>query len=737
MNARAGRISKLARTLGCVFLLTTLTVQAADWQVAEAPVRFSLRLVDSPTHSEAGYLVRIPDGGLLSSPFPRTQVVTPTGKSVESYVLWHGPETGLWIVFADPGRKAKRVDVYVSPSRRLETWTPSTGLRPSPLLVADPTRNNLSDAKRLAELGKIDPRVHVTPMAGIRRAPLSVGGDQSGRPRPTSFYLHAYVATIDPGRTWISPFFQEGENEVLINGETLKAKKRTDKWGGTGQWFDLEKGLHRIEMFTASKERGSYGEGKFRGHTYLTWKTPNMSADELGGRQSPDQPDPGTPRWETRIIEDKEIVRSGQCEIESVTARDGGPIAAFSIRPGPNFWFEGEDPLAVYTFEAMREGNPDDTEYVWSFEQGARTRGPSTTWLVPGGREHRVALTAMSAKGKSTCAVPFFGYSTVATSLDNHHHRRAFRLAMQTVLEAYPVQPDPCANWGDAYWKNLLRTAEYGKGYPLLRNLFGQRMTTAAKKLSPEDRRLLEDIFLDVAPRIDPAQALNVIAAFYQAAPDGARRAELEIREAEVFLIYLDQSQKAGELLARIARQRSEQAELAKIRLGDLYFQRGELNKATRLYADVQQRVRHERNAKPRPGERGVESWKVGAVKDAAHSANVARLIEESEFLAARQALDSWERNFPLSKISEDFVLQEARLYMALTDWKRARWLLEPYCRQVDASSFLPDSAKALLRCMKGMKEPAETLSETAVMLKKRLEFHPVAQDLEAYIEKE
>lgn len=720
--------------LSLLLLGSGVIATAADWQIDQAPVRFSFRLTSAPSHDEAGYLVHIPDGGILPGPYPHTDVVTEGGKSVESYILWHGVEAGLWVVLADPGQE-KMVDVYVSAAKTLQTWKPATGLRPSPLLVIDASESSLRQAHRFARMGNVGAKVHVQAKAGIRVAPLSIGGDDSGRPRPTSFYLHTYVDTTDPGKTWMAPFFQEGQNEVQVDGEKLVSAKRVDKWGGTGQWVDLDKGLHRVEMFSASKKSGPYNAESFKGHAYLTWKTPTMPASELGGTRKANQPDPGTPEWAARVIQEDEIVRSGKTRLVAATAKNGGPLAVFTMTASQNFWFEGEESLGIYTFQALEQGNPENTTYTWTFEHGAKTRGSEIKWLVPSQRERRVTLTAVSGNRKSTCSFAYVGFPTETdTSLESAFDRREFRYAMQTVLMAYPSKPDPCMKWGDAYWNNLIRTAEYGKGYPLLENLLGKRWRTAAAKLSPKDLRLLEEIFLDVVPRVNSARALKWVQAFSSFASSADRKAELKIREAEIHLIYLDQPEEAEKLLASVIRRGGEVGECALVRLGDFQLQQGELNKAAQIYADVQKRVRHKRQGETRSGDGNVASWKLGAIKDVAHSKNVASLIEAGEYLKAREALDRWERDFPISKISEDLILREAELYMELGDWKRARWLLEPYCRQVDASSYLPDSALALLQCMEKMKEPKDAIEETIAFLKKRLEFHPVAVELEDFM---
>ena len=73
--------------------------------------------------------------------------------------------------------------------------------------AANASRNGIENAEfRVADLGKIDGSVHARDHYGVKRAPFSIGGDLSGRPKPGSFYLLTHVNVTDPGRTWIAPF---------------------------------------------------------------------------------------------------------------------------------------------------------------------------------------------------------------------------------------------------------------------------------------------------------------------------------------------------------------------------------------------------------------------------------------------------------------------------------------------------------------------------------------------------
>lgn len=743
--------------------------RAEAWPVPEAPVRFRLRLANRPTHASAGYFAQLPDGGILPGPYPATQVVTENGASLDSYLLWHNRDSGLGLVFTDPGPGADMVYVYVAGSKRLRLWRPETGLTPSAILCADPTTGTLGAARELAQLGRVGPTVHYRNKAGIRRAPLSIGGDDSGRPRPCSFYLLAHLVTTDPGKTWIAPFVLDGDSEVRVDGELLKPRKRIDKWGGTGQWFDLAEGIHRLEVMQTAGGSGGFDTRQTGGLMYLTWRTPSATPRELGGVRSDKVPMSGTSRQETRVLRDSEIARSGRCTFEYAEAQDGGPVACVQLKATHNFWFGEEDPLVAYELRAITGGDPDDTVYTWGLPDAGKASGKALTWLFPGFRENRLTLTAVSGGRRSQCVYPFYGFTTAHTDLNHPLDRRAFRAACYNMVEAYPAQPDPTAGWGPSYWNNLFRTLDFGKGYPLLRNLFSVRGRTLQGKLTQDQLMVLQDIFLDTAARMDSDEALRWIKTFHDAAPAPDRRGRLKIREAEIHLYYRDDADAAERVLRGLARGIGETAEGAKIRLGDLALLRGDLNLATSFYADVQNRVRRDRNAgatpldelvgedlivtpdgaraklEPAAAQAGsapalqgpAANWKRGVLLDVSIAENVGHLIARGYLLEAQRALAAWERTSPLSKITGDYIINESRLYMEIEDWQRARPMLEAYCNIVDASSFLPDAARALVKCMEAMNVPDDEMKAYAEKLRERLEFHPVAKELDLILEKE
>ena len=742
-----------AAWVGLVLLLPVLRLHAAgEWQVPDAALRYTLDLDRNPTHPTAGYYVDLPDGGLLHGNTPVTIVMTEEGKVLPSYLLWHNPENGFSIVFADPGKQVRAVNVYLQSVHLSQLWRPESGLTPSALLCASAGRDNIHTAQALAKFGHVDSTVHARNEAGIPKAPFSIGGDPTGRPRPGSFYLLSYVEAATAGKYWIAPFTRTGQSEILIDGTKLVSKERSKQWGGNGAYIELAKGLHRVEVFQTAPGTGPYSSNLADGGLmYLTWRPPG---EQIKGAES-------------RVLKNSEIVRSGDCTITAVEARNGAPVAVAITKPGLCYWFENEEPLIIYELRPLNAGQPAGTTWTWNLPDGSTVEGAKVQWLLPGFRESKVKLTAKSSQGISSSTLTVFGFSTLTTSLEKPDHRESFRSVLASMLQAYPRNPDPVAEWSEAWWNNLLRTVEGGEGYPLLLRLFTDHFDATRKKLAPGQLATLEDLFLDLTQRQNPREALQWLQKFQPGTLTSPRQNELKLREGDLQMYYLGDRKQAEKIFTALTGLSGDYGERARIRLGDLAFIEGDLNKATSLYADVQNRARSRRNSVPalpgglvanqlvqggpaRPSAPdlrssplvfqnpsktpGAPNQKGGALQEVSLSENVRSLTEDNFLLEARQALLTWETEFPLSKISGDYVIRESELYIKTQDWKRARPMLEAYCREIDASSFLPDAASMLIACVNGAKEPPSSIREIIEKVKGRLKYHPVASQLDKFL---
>ena len=710
---------------------------AGEWQVADSLLRYKLDLLRKPSHSSAGYLALLPDGGVLRGNKPATTVVTEDGKVLASYVLWQNTENGFAVVFAAPEGEAKSVSVYIHTGAAARVWNPRTGLTPGPILCVSPGRDTLVAAQAMAGLGRVEGNVHWFENPGHRLSPFSISGDITGRFKPAAFYQLSYVDAPAAGEYWMAPLFHTGQGELRVDGVKVEVREKSKKWAGSGASLRLAKGLHRVEVLQTAPGSGPYSSAMM----YLTWRTPN---EQLKNEKND----------EARILKASEIARSGSCKLAAVESREGAPQAAARITPDLPYWFGDEEPLVLMDFKALSAEQSPDTKVSWTFPEGATIEGEHVKWLVPGFREGRVKLTVKSGKSVSSATLPYFGFSTQRASLERPEHREAFRETLGEMLSVFPKGSETVAAWSDAWWNNIFRTVEGGEGEKLLGQLFGAQFESVKKRLAPAQMVILEDVFLDATVRGHPEENLNWLKRFFNGTSDIGRQNDLRFREGELFMYYLNDRKRAEHLFTMLAPARNEIGERAKIRLGDLALLGGDLNKATSFYADVQNRARTARNISASTtgalvtkqllsgGSAGAStvatttppSLKGGALQEVSLAENVRTLTESGFLLEALRALEAWETEFPLSKISGDFILRESNVYMKMKDWKHARPMLEAYCREIDTSSHLPDAVSALIQCVQSSQADPSPIRDLVGKVRDRLKFHPVAAQLDKFL---
>ena len=96
------------------------------------------------------------------------------------------------------------------------------------------------------------------------------------------------------------------------------------------------------------------------------------------------------------------------------------------------------------------------------------TKARTADFLLAGGKEFKVTLTAMAGNRRSEAVQPVYAYSFKQSSLNSASSLMGYRKALQEMLAAYPANRDPTIAWTPAHWNNLFRTLELGKGYYLL-----------------------------------------------------------------------------------------------------------------------------------------------------------------------------------------------------------------------------------------------------------------------------
>jgi len=748
--------------VGLIASVLAIRVQAAapeGWAVKDATIRFVVDLTQDPSHPGAGYFVTIPDGGILPGPAPEPQVFDETGKPLANGVLWHCPDTGCGLVFQAP-KTGRSAVIYFSGSKRLKLWTPESGVTPSAILCEIHGTTSQKAARLLGELGPVGVKVRYSNQgwsAGTwqnERIPLAM---KDWRPGGTAMYLLAHVNVTDPGPTWVAPVSRAGQMDIVIDGRPVGLAKINEKRGGVGATVNLSAGLHKVELYGYNNV-----EGGAIGPMMFTWRTPKSTVAELGGARASDVRYPGTPMFESRLLKDAEVVKSGECGIREIQVREGGPVACFEVSPENVFWFEGEEVLIQCGLKARTAGNPAGTKYSWSFDTapGALAPGAEVSWLFKGGIYCGVTLVAEAEGKRSSTHIVFYPHSSVKSSINSSETRKAFRLACLTQLKATPDNADPVAGWDATMWNNFFRVLELQSNNPLVEYLVTHQWNFFRKKLDADRKSLLEDLFLFSMGGRKPEEAIQWAEDFSRDAPGSTRSVILQLKRAEILMYYRNDLDGARKIISPLLVMSGEAGEWARIRMGDLEFLSGKINEATQRYGDVQSRskgggagevpvvmpklresspsgpIKASEFAKlkaPKKAEikkkedieapSNVASWKLAAIRDVAASENVGNLIEQEFYLEAFQALKTWERSFPLTKITGDFLLREAKLYIALKDYKRARAILTAYCDQIDTSNFLPEAMNMIKNCMIFMNEPEAEVAKYEKEIRKRTQF--------------
>ncbi|MDD4870386.1 MAG: hypothetical protein PHR77_07480, partial [Kiritimatiellae bacterium] len=696
------------------------------------------------------------DGGILPTPFPATQVVTEEGKPLASYVLWQNRGYGTGVIFEDP-TVGSNVYVYVTAADALKLWNPQTGLRPSMFLCAEAGTESLAAASNLGKLGVTGPNMYFQKY-GTSTTPFGMReGDPQGRQSPICYYLLAYIITTDPGRTLIAVTTKNGQCQVRIDGSLINPQRISSKSGGLGQWIDLSKGLHKVDVVSSVGLKGT-GEAKEQWSVWwLGWRTPHTTPEQLGGVRPKDLASPGTPMWESHVLLPEEIVRTGSCKIREISSKDGGPVAVVQMEATENFWFGDEPPIITYDLSAVTAGNPEKTQYTWKFGDAAKITEPKISWFFRGGNQN-VTLTAVAGGKQSSCTVPFYAFSGTRSSMDSAFTKENFRKACYFTMKAYPAEVDPTALWSKTMFNFFYDSQEFGKGSELLDEILTKRWNFFVKKIPIEKQVMLEDIFFNWIAQNDADKAIRWLKTQETASPSADRRNSLKIMQAEVLMYQKGNFKEARKILEPITKGTDDSAAVANIRLGDIAFLERNMNDANNYWGLVQGTVRMTKGDIKGEGteikwddgsggkkKRGapvdnsqaftsaaiknekVDAWKKTAVVDTSKALAVQTLVTQGFLMEAFQEMRRWERTMPMSKISSDYIIQEANFYLAIGNTKRARKMLEAYCENVDVAGYVAAATETILNCMLKDKEPDKVLKQFCDDTRKRFQFHPLA----------
>lgn len=724
---RLGRLSLLGALL-CLPAFRGNAQQAKanppeGWLVPDAALRVDFDVVSRPLHAESGVLLRLPDGGLLPAGEVATDVRDDAGARLDHHVLWRNPAEGLLLACAVPPASSSRIGVYL---KRAPAMAPSrkaaTSLRPGLLLCTKTGNASLDAARKLA--GPTPPgagtRMGQVPYLGHRENPFGPDDDYS------TWYSGWFLLDA-PETLYFGTVSDEG-SELQIDGRTVASwpglhTRDEGAQGQHGKAVSLEAGWHRIDYF--------HFEATGPQEMMAVWKRAKS------GSELPEQ------------IPPEAFLQSGTARLAGIHLRDGRRAAAIegTSQAADYLWF-GEEPVQRHLLRADAGDHAKDLAFAWDFGDGRIVHGPSCEWLVVGEKPVPVALVASNAHGLARVSAPLYsGTPPPAANALAPGGRLAYRRAFLQRVESAPAGKDPGAGWPADLWNLLAIVLEPYKGGPILQPLF-ERGGKTLRALPADDRRILEDRYVEsLRARKDPAALLAALDTLARDERETNRKFHWREERVAALLFEADDIPAARREAAALRRDTTLPAlvDLALVRQGDVERFAGDAGAARRFYTEAHDRIRSRvkpSSATVRPGggtaAQGrrtslvplssrvrIDPWKAQAVRDATYMATIRDHLAQDAAEEAMEELRRWEIESPLSKLSGDYPLAEARLYAHLGDDRRAIATLRAYRRLAEMGPALPDILELELDCLERQRRTDEA-RELAKEIVERLPGHPL-----------
>lgn len=733
------------RVLGSVFTLSVLLAwvslaqQPESWAVAAAAVRVEITVRQAPDHPDLGVIAKIPNGGLLPGKFHQVEVRDAEGKVLESIIAADSFSDGLAVCFAAPP-EGSRAFIYITPLGSPPPKPANSRLIPSTLFFTKNGRASLDIAKRMAR--------DYPPAQGANFDLWSFGIGSMVNPFGpdddfSTWIVSAFVLEKRE-RIYFCTISDEG-SEFAINGKTIHSwpgihTRHAGAKGQRGDWVTLEPGVHRIDYFHFEKS----GPQEIN----LCWKRPGMETKD------------GLPEHVTGVS------RSGVASIRAIDFKDGrkgGMIEGSNDRLG-YFWV-GEKPLVRFALSYSGVAATEKQQVYWEIPPNKRTAEPRIDWLVSGDPDlisYPVTLAVSNAAGIARTTVNLRCFWTPpALSLDTQEDRLRMRHAFYSMLRAVPAPHDPCGDWSNDHWGLLEELLEPYRAGPILLEIFNRAFDTLQKR-PPAQRWAFEDRFVE-ALRLQRNDKLLLewIAKLEKNEKNNARKFRWKDEGVCALLFDVGDLDKAQHEMVFLKESAigQDQTQVAALRAGDLERAMGNGDAALKHYRDAQERYRSSNKtgvaggrlsyigarkkesttnsvAKAKRGglqslssQRKIDDWKVYTVHDASMYTTIMSFLQQDALPEAFQKLADWESESPISKLAGDYPMAEARVYMAVEDYRRAINALAAYRKNVTMSAQLADAMKLEIDCRRRVNDLV-TIKEIAAEFLKSFPGHPYEAEM-------
>ncbi len=714
---------------------------ATSWRVPGASIRVDVRIQNPPDHPDLGVFVKIPDGGLLPGKHPIPDVRDAEGTPVESIIVGHNPADALGVLFAQP-KSGDSVSIYITGSASAAAKPAGTRLFPSVMYYVKSGNAGLDAAQRMAS--------EYPPASGASFNTWSCIGCMVNPFGPDDDFSSWYVGAIllaKKEHIYFATVSDEG-SEFAIDGKTIHSwpGTHTREGGAKGQHgagVDLAEGLHRVDYF--------HFEAKGKQEAQLTWRRKGVTEGPV-----------------PELVND--FAKSGVGSITSIRLKDGRVCGALRGNTEPNGYFwTGDKPLTLFTLSFT--GVPADDSATVSFEFGKdrRVTEPIVEWLTPGDADQINQPITLAVSNKfgvaRTTARLTSPWTPTELSLDNQGDRLNVRKALYNMIRSLPKTADPCADWSPDHWQLLVELLEPYRAGPILYEVFTRSFETL-QKLPAEQRYALEDRFVETLRlQRNDKLLLEWIDKLEKNEKTSVRKFRWKDERVCALLFDIGKAEpaKAEVTLLKEAAVAPDQTQIAALRQGDLARALGDTESATKFYKDAQERYRSrnktgmaggrlafvdpkkrkeppstntvDKAATKRPkmqsfaSQKKVDDWKIYTVHDASMYATITSFLAQDAVAEALQKLTDWENESPHSKLTGEYPLAEAKVYVHVEDYRRAINALAAYRKSVTMSAQLADAMKLEVDCLQRVSDKPR-IKEIAADFVKRFPGHPYEAEM-------
>lgn len=726
---------------------TTVCVMAQDntWLVPAATVRVDVQVDNLPDHKDLGIFIKIPDGGQLPGKFPVPDVRDDAGKAVDCVLVGYTPADALGVLFAQP-ESGNTVHIYLSGSSTPPAKPKNLRLYPSVIFYAKNGNASLEMAKRMA--------TEYPPALGASFSDWKCIGSMVNPYGPDEDFSSWYVGAIllkKKESIYFATVSDKG-SEFWIDGKMIHSwpGNHTREGGAKGQHgatVSLDEGLHRIDYY--------HFETQGKPEAQLTWRRPGVTKEPL-----------------PELVSD--FAKSGSASISSIVFKDGRVGAGIRGTSEPNGYFwTGQKPLNLFTLSYSGVTPSEKTTVTWEFGKNKKLDEPIVEWLVSGDADrisYPVTLAVANASGVArTSAQLICPWTPTELSLDRQSDRLLFRKALYNMVRCVPKQANPCADWIPDYWNILVELLEPYRVGPILYEIF-TRGFDSVEKLPNDQKWALEDRFIETLRLMrDDKMLLDWITKFESNEKNSARRFRWKTERVEAYLFDLNDPVSAKHEIAFLkeAAITADQTQTTALRQGDLERILGNTDAAMKFYKDAQERYRNRnkvgttggrltyvgpRKRKAPEGTNEVDKaalrkpklqslaslnkaddWKVYTVHDASMYTTITSDLAQDAIPEAFQKLSDWENESPQSKLSGEYPLAEAKVYIYVEDYRRAINTLENFRKTVAMSAQLADAMKLEIECLQKINDK-KRVKEVADDFLKRFPGHPYTEEIKGVL---